>query len=295
MKFADLVESCASVAHEANRALCEADGDFSQVPWEEASEDIKEGARGGILKVLANPNITPEDLHNDWAQNKLADGWVYGPEKDESRKTHPNLVPYEDLSQIDQLKDQTFKLLANETALAYMVNEARALASRLAGDRPPLVMGTKVAWDGPDPNEFASHLGISLEAYSYDQKNPQTVALSQAQASLMKALPQIQKVFKHATKVRYKFTNASVSSNKRVFFYIAPPFRTDYLVIDLHVKNPREIQLSISWVPYEPGTTTIDIKNMLLVKARPYQIAMLTGVYAIRLATEMSRKMPNLL
>lgn len=294
MKFANLVESCAFVTHEANRVLCESTGDDSQVPWEKAPEDLKKGTRQGVLEVLANPGITPEALHDEWAQKKVADGWVYGPKKDSDKKTHPNLVPFDQLSRIDQLKDQTFKLLTNETALAYMVNEARFLARQLRG-RSVASFGTKVAWDGPDPSEFAAHLGVTLEAYAYGENDLQGTTLSQAKASLGKALPQIEKAFKHATRVRYRLTNASANSNKRVFYYIAPPFRTDYIVIDLHVKSPKEILLSMTWVPYEPGTTAVDVPNMILVKARPYQIAMFTGVYAIRLATELSRKMPNLL
>lgn len=36
-------------------------------------------------------------LHHAWMQEKIAQGWVYGPIKDFEKKTHPDLVPYENL------------------------------------------------------------------------------------------------------------------------------------------------------------------------------------------------------
>ncbi|MCS6958407.1 MAG: RyR domain-containing protein, partial [Aquificaceae bacterium] len=38
-----------------------------------------------------------EELHNLWMEEKLSQGWTYGPVRDNEKKTHPNLVPYEEL------------------------------------------------------------------------------------------------------------------------------------------------------------------------------------------------------
>lgn len=34
-----------------------------------------------------------ENTHDQWARQRLADGWRYGDKRDDSAKTHPSLVP----------------------------------------------------------------------------------------------------------------------------------------------------------------------------------------------------------
>jgi len=47
-----------------------------------------------------------KDSHKEWMKNKLKDGWTHGPDKDDAKKTHPALVPYEDLSKHERIKDE---------------------------------------------------------------------------------------------------------------------------------------------------------------------------------------------
>lgn len=49
-----------------------------------------------------------ERLHDAWARKKLQQGWKYGPVKDEALKTHPDLVPYEDLPEEKKELDRMF-------------------------------------------------------------------------------------------------------------------------------------------------------------------------------------------
>ena len=35
-----------------------------------------------------------ENLHNVWAQNRIKEGWTYGPERNDNLKQHPDIVPY---------------------------------------------------------------------------------------------------------------------------------------------------------------------------------------------------------
>jgi hypothetical protein len=44
-----------------------------------------------------------EHVHDIWAQRRLSEGWIYGPDYDETKKIRPDLVSYQKLS--EQLKD----------------------------------------------------------------------------------------------------------------------------------------------------------------------------------------------
>lgn len=102
------IEEIARAAHEANREFCLSLGDTSQVPWDEAPDNIKQSAIDGVKYFIDNPGVTPQDMHNNWTKFKLQDGWVYGPTKDAEKKTHPSLVPYSQLSHTERMKDDIF-------------------------------------------------------------------------------------------------------------------------------------------------------------------------------------------
>lgn len=44
-------------------------------------------------------------VHDAWARRRLDDGWRWGPERSDARKTHPCLVPYEELPESEQAYD----------------------------------------------------------------------------------------------------------------------------------------------------------------------------------------------
>lgn len=44
-----------------------------------------------------------ENVHEVWAQGRIDEGWSYGPERDDEKKKHPCIVPYDKLS--EQEKD----------------------------------------------------------------------------------------------------------------------------------------------------------------------------------------------
>lgn len=103
-----IVEACARASHEANRAYCLAMGDLSQLPWEEAPGWVRESVLLGVQKALEDPSLTPAESHKNWVSHKWADGWVYGPVKDAERKTHPCLLPYDELPPAQRAKDAIF-------------------------------------------------------------------------------------------------------------------------------------------------------------------------------------------
>ena len=108
------VEQIARVAHQVNRAYCQSIGDHSQRPWDEAEAWQRESAIAGVIKVIDEPDTTPKDSHEAWMLEKIKGGWTYGAVKDSQQKTHPCLVPYEDLPSKDIAKDYIFITVVSE-------------------------------------------------------------------------------------------------------------------------------------------------------------------------------------
>lgn len=106
----------AAVCHEANRMWCACNGDHSQPEWLDAPHWQTDSAIDGVKHALRHPDATPEDSHSNWCMNKVEEGWVYGEVKDPVAKTHPCMLPYNDLPEFQRKKDALF--LAIVRALA---------------------------------------------------------------------------------------------------------------------------------------------------------------------------------
>jgi RyR domain len=61
-----------------------------QLPWEveELTEQLSRNA------------------HEVWAQQRMAEGWRWGPQRDDARLLHPSLVPYEQLPESEKEYDR---------------------------------------------------------------------------------------------------------------------------------------------------------------------------------------------
>ena len=95
------------MCHEANRAVQILQGDPAISPaWDDAPDWQCASAVDGVVQALAG--ATPEQLHESWCEFKRADGWSYGPVKDAEARTHPCLVPYDQLPADQRLKDRLF-------------------------------------------------------------------------------------------------------------------------------------------------------------------------------------------
>lgn len=103
------VEQVAKVAHEINAAYCSALGDHSQLSWEYAPAWQKESARLGVKFHVEHPDAGPDESHKSWMKQKVEDGWVYGEVKDVEKKTHPCIVPFNQLPVDQQAKDYLFR------------------------------------------------------------------------------------------------------------------------------------------------------------------------------------------
>lgn len=57
-----------------------------------------------------------KNVHEVWAKARISQGWTYGKERDDKKKKHPCLVPYEELSEREKDYDrrtsaETIKLI----------------------------------------------------------------------------------------------------------------------------------------------------------------------------------------
>lgn len=75
--------------------------------------------------LLALTEQIAENVHDVWAVGRMAEGWVYGTEKDPEKKTTPLLVPYAELSESEKAYDrntalETLKLIVK---LGYTISK----------------------------------------------------------------------------------------------------------------------------------------------------------------------------
>lgn len=106
----------AKVCHEVNRAYCMVHGDVSQVPWDLAPDWQRQSAVAGVEAIKADPEMKASELHQCWMEQKAADGWIFGETKNAQLKTHPCMVPYEDLPVEQRVKDHLFRAIVRNLA-----------------------------------------------------------------------------------------------------------------------------------------------------------------------------------
>lgn len=66
--------------------------------------------------ILELSEILAKNTHEVWAKGRVDEGWKYGEKRDDVLKTHPGLVPYEELSEQEKEYDrrtseETLKLI----------------------------------------------------------------------------------------------------------------------------------------------------------------------------------------
>jgi hypothetical protein len=105
-------EAIAWLCHEVNRELTRYAQDVPVQPsWAEAGEDMQASSVRGVRFLRDNPNAGAGDLHEAWCKDRKANGWKYGPVKDEVKKEHPALVHYPGLPDATKLKDAVFRTI----------------------------------------------------------------------------------------------------------------------------------------------------------------------------------------
>lgn len=129
----------ARVCHEANRAVQQIQqnpGIAVSLPWDQLDAHTAASIISGVEGVLAGK--TPEQSHAGFCAIKIADGWVFGPVKDADAKTHPDLVPYDQLPDDQKQKNVLFNAIVNALKKAPSdVSEFLPAESGAAFSRPP--------------------------------------------------------------------------------------------------------------------------------------------------------------
>ena len=67
-----------------------------------------------------------ENAHDVWAALRVAQGWTYGPKRDDAAKRHPDLVPYADLPESEKQfdRDTAMETLKAIISLGYKIERA---------------------------------------------------------------------------------------------------------------------------------------------------------------------------
>ena len=84
-----------------------ADQPYNIIPTKDQFDSLKQG----VQFALENPDMTSEENHHNWMKMKLSQGWKYGKVKDLEKKIHPDLVPFDDLPEIEKKKDLMDRLM----------------------------------------------------------------------------------------------------------------------------------------------------------------------------------------
>jgi|GEM_PF-3500572 len=99
--------------------------------------------------------------HDRWSSDRLLNGWTYGPTRDNEQRLHPDLLPYNDLSEDVKEKDRvavlTVPLILRLAGLAYLPLQP----ARLTGPWP---------WGRDAPSSRDQHrLGRATEAVAQER------------------------------------------------------------------------------------------------------------------------------
>ena len=100
------------VYNAARLAAIAAQAPIVPVEWAEREQPFREQFLEVIARQMSEERPqSPEELHGTWMQAYFDMGWVYGDTYDREAKIHPDLVPYDDLGQLERDKDAVFVAL----------------------------------------------------------------------------------------------------------------------------------------------------------------------------------------
>ncbi|MBO5779359.1 MAG: Ryanodine receptor Ryr [Clostridia bacterium] len=57
-------------------------------------------------EIMSLAEVLSRNTHEVWSANRIKDGWVYGEVRDDEKKHHPCLIPYDELSEVEKDYDR---------------------------------------------------------------------------------------------------------------------------------------------------------------------------------------------
>lgn len=102
------IEVVARTCYTVNQQYVLSSGENGGLPWEQTTIDVRNSYMKAVNESLRY-NYSPEEQHEKWLEAKAAEGWTYGPIKNEELKQSPAFLPYAALPPAQKVKDYMFK------------------------------------------------------------------------------------------------------------------------------------------------------------------------------------------
>ncbi|MEL6727360.1 MAG: RyR domain-containing protein [Pseudomonadota bacterium] len=99
------IEKIARTAHDAIRGWRLANGQEEIPEWADAPDWMLAATKESVSAVLKNLGMSASAQHDQWVAAKKRDGWKFGHTKDPIAKTHPLLIPFDQLPEVERMKD----------------------------------------------------------------------------------------------------------------------------------------------------------------------------------------------
>lgn len=90
-------------------------------------------------------------IHDSWAHARMSNGWTYGPERNDERKEHPCLVPWEKLSD----EEKSYDLITARATISILLSNKDVFRSLF--EEESVVLPRKRSHRGDDSDLFRSH------------------------------------------------------------------------------------------------------------------------------------------
>lgn len=107
-----LIERRAEFVYNAGKLAAKAaNAPIVPASWDMRLPEFREQFREVIERQCGEERLPAVALHALWVESYRDMGWVYGAEHDPEKKTHPDMVPYAQLGQLERDKDDVFVAL----------------------------------------------------------------------------------------------------------------------------------------------------------------------------------------
>lgn len=124
-------------------------------------------------KHLKLTELLAKNTHELWSQQRIAEGWQYGEKRDDPKKEHPCLIPYEDLPESEKHYDRVTSLGVIKTllALGYRIEGQDSVVATHGDEERNLVLMLQSLKHSSELN-LASLLALQRETINIKPRTP---------------------------------------------------------------------------------------------------------------------------